>query len=142
ASGVSYDCNQDLQSSFGVTWRIYEVVRKIYYLKLQDLFSASLTEIDAVFRAGGAVHWLTPGQSSRLICLQMYQHPLQLSSMLRVWLRGWQRADRRVSEIWIMPEVPLLLRAWAAVWGRLCGLKVLLLETAVAQDSGTKLRMK
>ncbi|MBP9100799.1 MAG: hypothetical protein KBF68_05345, partial [Nitrosomonas sp.] len=43
ASGVSYDCNQDLQSSFGVTWRIYEVVRKIYYLKLQDLFSASLT---------------------------------------------------------------------------------------------------
>ncbi|MBK7492779.1 MAG: hypothetical protein IPI17_13180 [Nitrosomonas sp.] len=42
ASGVSYDCNQDLQSSFGVTWRIYEVVRKIYYLKLQDLFSVSL----------------------------------------------------------------------------------------------------
>ncbi|MBP9101736.1 MAG: DUF2026 family protein, partial [Nitrosomonas sp.] len=41
-SGVSYDCNQDLQSSFGVTWRIYEVVRKIYYLKLQDLFSVSL----------------------------------------------------------------------------------------------------
>jgi len=25
-----------------VTWRIYEVVRKIYYLKLQDLFSVSL----------------------------------------------------------------------------------------------------
>jgi hypothetical protein len=27
-----------------VTWRIYEVVRKIYYLKLQDLFSVSLGE--------------------------------------------------------------------------------------------------
>jgi hypothetical protein len=28
-----------------VTWRIYEVVRKIYYLKLQDLFSVSLVSV-------------------------------------------------------------------------------------------------
>ncbi|MBP9101954.1 MAG: hypothetical protein KBF68_11450, partial [Nitrosomonas sp.] len=54
-SGVSYDCNQDLQSSFGVTWRIYEVVRKIYYLKLQDLFSVSLAYCQA-----HAQHAITP----------------------------------------------------------------------------------
>ena len=109
---------------------------------LTDFPENFLTAIEAAFHAGGSVHWFTPGQSSRLICLQMHSHPLQPGALLKVLLRGWQRADRRVTEIWIMPEVSILLRACVTVWIRLCGLKTLTREEIMAVNSVTKLRLK
>lgn len=109
---------------------------------LADFPENFLSRIEAVLHAGGSIHWFAPEQSSRLTCLQMYSHTLQLRSVLGVLSRGWQRADRRITEMWIMPGVSFLLRALLAAWARLCGLKVLLLEEIVTQDSVTKLRMK
>ena len=48
----------------------------------------------------------------------MYSQPLCLSALISVMLRGWWRVDRRITEIWMMPGIPLLLRATLALWGR------------------------
>ncbi|MDP1559715.1 MAG: glycosyltransferase [Nitrosomonas sp.] len=97
-----------------------------------------LDAIENVFHEGGYVHWFTPKLPVQLICLQMYSQPLRLSAVVSVMLRGWRRADRRVSEIWMMPGIPHLLSVLLVLWGRMRGLKVLSLEEAVEQSCATR----
>lgn len=92
-----------------------------------------LDAIDRVCHEGGSVHWFTPELPPQLICLQMYSHPLQMNSIIRVLLRGWKRADRRITEIWIMPGVPTLLRTLLIFWARTRGLKMRLLEVSLSK---------
>jgi len=40
-------------------------------------------------------------------------------------LRGW-RADKRISEAWVLPETPRVWRALLSFWVSVHGLKVLL----------------
>ena len=109
---------------------------------LRDFPTDFLDAIESVCHEGGSVHWFTPELSLQLICLQMYSHPLQLSSVIRVLLRGWRRADRRISEMWIMPGVPHLLLILLAIWVRLRGLKVLSLEEVMAQSCAARFGSK
>ncbi|SDW89419.1 glycosyltransferase family 2 protein [Nitrosomonas communis] len=85
---------------------------------LEDFPPSVLDAIENVFHEGGYVHWLIPAISPTLLCLQMYSQPLCLSALISVMLRGWWRVDRRITEIWMMPGIPLLLRATLALWGR------------------------
>ncbi|MBS0299961.1 MAG: glycosyltransferase [Proteobacteria bacterium] len=101
---------------------------------LADFSDDLLKAIDQVFHVGGSVHWFTPLQPTRLICLQMYGHALRLHSVINVLSRGWQRADRRVTAIWIMPGVSFLLRGLLTVWARWQNLKILFIEETVAHD--------
>ncbi len=109
---------------------------------LADFSEDFLAIIEQRFHAGGSVHWFAPARPSRLICLQMHGHTSRLRMILKVLSRGWQRADRRVTEMWIMPGAPFFLRLLLTAWAQWQGLKVLILEEAVAQVSVTKLRVK
>ena len=95
---------------------------------LTDLGEELISTIDQVLHDGGYVHWLTPARSSRLTSLQIYNHDLNLYSAVRILLRGWKRADRQVTEIWIAPETPFFLRTLLTAWGKWQNLKVLLLK--------------
>ncbi|KXK49665.1 MULTISPECIES: glycosyltransferase family 2 protein [Nitrosomonas] len=86
--------------------------------------------MDQIFHDGGYVHWFTPARPSQLTCLQMYNHALNAYSVVRILLRGWKRADRQVTEIWIAPETPFFLRTLLTAWGKWQNLKVLLLKQA------------
>jgi GT2 family glycosyltransferase len=79
--------------------------------------------VENVFHEGGYVHWLTSAPSLRLLpCLQM-RHGFSMELMLR-----GLRADKRVSEVWILSDTPRMLRALVVLWVRAQGLKVLLWE--------------
>ncbi|PSJ16197.1 glycosyltransferase family 2 protein [Nitrosomonas supralitoralis] len=106
---------------------------------LVEFPSDFLDAIEVVCHEGGSVHWFTPELPSQLVCLQMYNHPLQLSSVIRVLLRGWKRADRRISEIWIMPGVPHILHSSLAFWAHLHSLKVLSPEEVIAQSCAVRM---
>jgi hypothetical protein len=54
----------------------------------------------------------------------MYSQPLRLTAVIWVTLKRWRRADRRVSAIWMMDDVPFLLRTLLIVWGRMSRLEV------------------
>jgi len=79
--------------------------------------------LEYVFREGGYVHWLTPKPARSLLCLQMRSYCMGLASMIRLLLRDL-RPEKRISEIWILPDAPRLLRAVARSWARLRGVKV------------------
>ncbi len=104
---------------------------------LTDLDEELISTMNQVLHDGGYVHWLTPAQSSQLTSLQIYNYDLKLYSAVRILLRGWKRIDRRVTEIWIAPEVPFLLRTLVTVWGKWQNLKVLLFKQAAKLDSVT-----
>lgn len=109
---------------------------------LADFSEDLLKVIEQVFHSGGSIHWFSPVQPSRLSCLQMHGYAARLSIILKVLSRGWQRADRRVTEIWIVPGAPFFLRVLLTVWAKWQGLKILMLEETAAQDPVTKLRVK
>lgn len=91
---------------------------------LANFPSSALVAIENVFRKGGYVHWFTSTQSPVLLCLQMYSQPLRLTAVIWVTLKRWRRVDRRVSAIWMMDDVPFLLRTLLIVWGRMFRLEV------------------
>lgn len=91
---------------------------------LADFSPSILAAIENVFREGGYVHWFTPAISPALLSLQMYSQPLRLSAAIWITLRNWWRADRRISAIWMMDGIPLLLRTLLIVWGRVFGLEI------------------
>lgn len=97
---------------------------------LTTLGEELISTINKVFQNGGHIHWLTPVKPDQLTCLQMYNHDLNLYSTVRILLRSWKRADRRVTEIWIASGIPFFLRTLLTVWGKWQGLKVLLLPEA------------
>jgi GT2 family glycosyltransferase len=86
--------------------------------------STLLDTLENVFKEGGYVHWLTPDPSQPLPCLQMRSNSAGLKAALSLLMRGW-RADKRISELWMLPGGPRLLRAGLIFWARIRGLKVL-----------------
>ena len=85
--------------------------------------------IENVFHEGGYVHWLTSTHHARLIpCLQM-RHGFNIDLMLRGW-----RADKRVTEVWVLSGAPRVWRALLDFWARAHGLKVLLWEEAAPTE--------
>lgn len=111
---------------------------------LIDFPPSVLNAIENVFHEGGYVHWFTPAISPTLLCLQMYSQSLCLSAVISVVLRGWRRPDRRISGIWMMPGIPLLLRTLLTLWGRAFGLeiKVLSFKKKTAQNCSARLLSK
>ncbi len=93
---------------------------------------------------GGYVHWLIPTISPTLLCLQMYSQPLCLSAVISVVLRGWRRVDKRITGIWMMPGIPLLLRVSLAFWARAFGLEIkeLSFKEKTIQDCSVRLLSK
>ena len=95
------------------------------YRSLEDFSPDLLDAIEIVFREGGCVHWLTRKPVSQLFCLHMPNRSMSLGVVVRLSLHGWLRPDKRVSEIWMLPDVPGPLRASLVFWGRANGIKVL-----------------
>ncbi len=93
---------------------------------LADLDEELISTMNKIFHNGGYVHWLTPTPQNQLPCLQMYNYRLNWYSVIRIPLRGWKRADRKIAEIWITPDVPFLLRTFLTLWGKCRGINVLL----------------
>jgi GT2 family glycosyltransferase len=101
-----------------------------------------LDALNHVFQEGGYVHWLTPEPARLLLCLQMLNHAMGLEAMVRLLLRSYH-ANKRISEVWVLPNAPRLLRASLVLWARACGLKVLLWERgATAQNPAPRLLSK
>ena len=93
-------------------------------------FPSSLREmLESVFKKGGYVHWLTPDPSQPLPCLQMRSNSAGLGAAFSLLMRSW-RADKRISEVWMLPGVSRLLRASLIFWAGIRGLKVLSWERA------------
>lgn len=85
--------------------------------------------VENVSHEGGYVHWLAPGSPARLIpCLQM-RHGFNIELMLRGW-----RADKRVTEVWVLSDAPRVWRALLDFWARAHGLKVLLWEEVATTE--------
>jgi hypothetical protein len=93
-----------------------------------------LDSLDYVFREGGCVHWLTPEPARLLLCLQMRGYAVGPEAVIRLMLRGWHE-EKRISEIWMLPDVPRLLRALIQLWARIRGIKVLPWEWEPAAQS-------
>ncbi|SFU64168.1 Glycosyltransferase, GT2 family [Nitrosomonas eutropha] len=91
---------------------------------LADFPLPILVAMENVFREGGYVHWFTSARSPALLCLQMYSQPLRLSAAIWITLRRWWRTDRRISAIWMMDDVPFLLRTLLLIWSRVFRLEV------------------
>jgi GT2 family glycosyltransferase len=96
--------------------------------------SSLLDALDYVFCEGGYVHWLTPGSARLLLCLQMRGYALGLEALIRLMLRSWHE-EKRISEIWMLPDVPRLSRALIQFWARVRGIKVLPWEWAPTAQS-------
>lgn len=102
------------------------------HCRLADFPPDLLDATETVFREGGCVHWLTPEPVSQLFCLHMPNRSMNLGVVARLSLHGWLRADKRVSEIWLLPDVPHLLRTLLVFWARTRGIKVLSWERVAA----------
>lgn len=99
-----------------------------------DLFNA----VENVFREGGNVHWFTPESVPQLMCLHMTHSSGRLSVIARLLLRGWVRGDKRISEIWMLPNLPHPLRTLIVLLGHMRGLKVQLWEWPEATQNRAK----
>ncbi len=85
---------------------------------LADL-SAQLTDsIEQILRQGGGIHWLTLLPLPQLSCLQMRNGPASIKMIIKLMLRGRSRADKRISAVWILPGIPVLLRILLALFVR------------------------
>src|SRR5690242_5462833 len=87
-------------------------------------FPSELDEaLEYVFREGGYAHWLTPAPAQLLLCLQMRNYCIGLEGIIRLLFRNFH-AEKRVSEIWILPDAPRLPSAVVRSWARARGIKV------------------
>ncbi len=101
-----------------------------------------LDALDYVFREGGYAHWLAPVPPPLLLCLQMRSYTIGLEAMIRLLLRSW-REEKRISEVWMLPDAPRLLRTLIVSWARVHDLKVLSWEWAsTVQDDSPRLLSK
>jgi GT2 family glycosyltransferase len=87
-------------------------------------FPATLIDaLEDVFHQGGYVHWLSPEPARQLLCLQMRSHPMSVGTVIRLLLRSW-REDKRITEVWMLPNVSRLPRALTVSWARIQSVKV------------------
>ena len=76
---------------------------------LADLSVELADKVEYVLRQGGGIHWLTPLPLPQLSCVQMRNSPLSIKMIMKLMVRGWSRKDKRISAVWILPEVSGLL---------------------------------
>jgi hypothetical protein len=57
-----------------------------------------------------------------------------MDAVVRLFLFSW-RDDKRISEIWILPDVPRLRYEALTLWARICGLRILIWERAQAEEN-------
>lgn len=98
---------------------------------LTDLPVQLAHAIEQVLRQGGGIHWLTSSPLPQLSCLQMRNSPASVKIIMKLMLRGWSREDKRISAIWILPEVSGLLRILLAIFIRVRKLEVQKWSSAV-----------
>ncbi len=91
---------------------------------LTDLPAQLANSIEHVLRQGGGIHWLTPVPLPRLSCLQMRNSTASFRIIMKLMLRGWSREDKRISAVWILPGIPVLLRILLALFVRMRKLEI------------------
>ena len=91
---------------------------------LTDLPHNLLNEIEKVFREGGNVHWLTPVPAPQLFCFHMRNNSINLWTSAKLILSGLKRQDKRVSEIWLFPDISYFYSRFFLLYARLRKLKV------------------
>jgi GT2 family glycosyltransferase len=96
---------------------------------LAGLPSRLADSIEQVMRQGGRLHWLTPVLLPKLSCLQMRNSLVSFKMIMSLLLRGWLREDKRISVVWILPGVPVMLRILLVLWGRMRRLEMRTWET-------------
>lgn len=94
--------------------RYPEVYRNILLVSgtynFADLPFQLMEAIETVLRHGGGVHWLAPATVSQLPCLQLRTSTISVKNIGKLFLRGQSREDKRISEVWVLPGVPVWLR--------------------------------
>ena len=100
-----------------------------------------LEAVENVFHEGGYIHWLASAPAQLLPCLQMRHGFIDVGAITVLMLRGW-RVDKRISEVWILPDAPRLQRAALVFWARVCGLKILSWEGFATAHSPPKVLSK
>jgi GT2 family glycosyltransferase len=95
-----------------------------------------LEALDDVFCGGGYVYWLSPEAAGMLLCLQMRTLSSGMEAAIRLFLCSW-REDKRISEIWILPDVPRLRYKALTLWARIRGLRILTWERTAAEGNCT-----
>jgi hypothetical protein len=92
-------------------------------------FPAPLVDaLEDVFRNGGYVHWLSPEPARQLLCLQMRSYAMSIGTIMMLLVRSW-REDKRITEVWMLPDVSRLVRAVVVSWARIQSVKVLSWES-------------
>lgn len=86
---------------------------------LADISPRLADSIEQVMRQGGRLHWLTPALLPKLSCLQMRNSLVSFKMIMSLLLRGWSREDKRISAVWVLPGVPVMLRILLALWSRM-----------------------
>ncbi|MBL8496928.1 glycosyltransferase [Nitrosomonas sp. JL21] len=89
-----------------------------------DLPDQLIESINHVLRQGGVVHWLTPAPVQQLPSLQLRNRSISFKRIVKLILRGWSREDKRVSAIWVLPGVSVLLRLLITLWVRMRSLEM------------------
>lgn len=85
---------------------------------MDDLPTELSSAIEFVFSQGGSIHWLTPLPLPQLFCLQMRNSRISILTIFKLMLRGGSRKDKRISEVWILPDTPGVWRILLALFIR------------------------
>src|SRR5690606_12916075 len=83
--------------------------------------TALVDALEDVLSKGGYVHWLSPEPARQLLCLQMRSHAMS-GTIVRLLTRTW-REDKRITEVWMLPDIPRLVRAVIVSWARIQSVK-------------------
>ena len=89
-------------------------------------FSGELKDaIEQVFQQGGGVHWLSASKAPLLYCLHMRNSAISMVAIARLLiLRNFLRDDKRISMIWILPDVSIGLRTLLRIFVRIYKLQL------------------
>ena len=101
-------------------------------MPLDRLPANLLNEVELIFRAGGYVHWLTDKPVPQIWCIHMPNRSTSLRVVIELLLHGWLRPDKRISEIWMLPDISPLLRSFLLFLSRANGIKIRSWDDAVA----------
>ena len=94
--------------------------------RLDELPQALRDEAEEILRLGGTVHWLAPSAPERLLALQMRGVRLGPKSLYRLLRKSRRRPHMRLSDLWLVDDLP---RWKGALLGR------------IARPDGPKLRL-
>lgn len=91
---------------------------------LEGLPAGLLQALERRVERGGRAHWVTPAPAPRLPWLEMSSHPARLSAVIRLMRRGRRRFDKRISDVWLLPDADRRLAWPVRFWARRRGLRI------------------